>query len=325
MYSGKKICGMVLAAAMLTEAMMIPAFAKDKKISSVNVQVNANIELESKYGDEDIEVETRGKGYTYDYYEIENFGFEWMEEDVPEITIYLRAEDGYYFSLSKASSVKLTGATYVQATKQDSKQTLALRVKLPPVSEMIGKEMGEVTLTDGGFAYWSEVRGAGSYELRLYRNGVGLGATYQSTDQLFYDYTSYMSKPGFYQVKVRAVNKQNPDSKGDWSESMAVTISDEKATYIRSGATANSLVRGEWIEENGQWKYQHDDGSFTRNGWEEIKNDWYFFDENGYMQTGWLEWEGEKYYCMEESGKMVRNGTTPDGYLMDENGRLKND
>ena len=78
MYSGKKICGMVLAAAMLTEAMMIPAFAKDKKISSVNVQVNANIELESKYGDEDIEVETRGKGYTYDYYEIENFGFEWM-------------------------------------------------------------------------------------------------------------------------------------------------------------------------------------------------------------------------------------------------------
>ena len=127
MYSGKKICGMVLAAAMLTEAMMIPAFAKDKKISSVNVQVNANIELESKYGDEDIEVETRGKGYTYDYYEIENFGFEWMEEDVPEITIYLRAEDGYYFSLSKASSVKLTGATYVQATKQDSKQTLALR------------------------------------------------------------------------------------------------------------------------------------------------------------------------------------------------------
>lgn len=305
--------------------MMIPSYAaKRKRITTVSVQVEANIELGSKYGDEDIEIETRGKNYTYDYYEIENFGFEWMEEDVPEITIYLRANDGYYFSLTKASSVKVTGATYVQAAKQDSQETLALRVKLPPMSEMIGEET-EVRLSDNGYAYWDEVRGAGTYELRLYRNGSGVGATYQSTDQLFYDYTASMSKPGSYQVKVRGVNKANPENKGKWMESAAVTVSEEMAQSIRSGATAGMPVRGDWKDESGKWKYVHEDGTYTKNNWEEIDNEWYFFDEEGIMQTGWITWNEEKYYCDEESGKMLKNGTTPDGYMMDENGHLKND
>ena len=60
-----------------------------------------------------------------------NSGFEWVATDVPELSIYLRAEDGYYFSLSKLSDVKLDGATLVKASKQDSSETLKLVVKLP--------------------------------------------------------------------------------------------------------------------------------------------------------------------------------------------------
>ena len=320
----KRICGVALTAA-LVMGMMAPSYAaKRKKITTVAVRIEAEIELGSKYGDENIEVEVKGKNYTYDYYEIENFGFEWMEEDVPEITIYLRADEGYYFSLTKASAVKVNGATYVQAAKQDSGETFALRVKLPPMSEMMGDET-EVTLGSTGYAQRGEIRGAGSYELRLYRNGSGIGATYQSTDQLFYDYTSLMNKPGSYQVKVRAVNKANPEKKGGWMESEPITVSEEMAQSIRSGSTAGVPMRGDWKEENGQWKYIHEDGSCTKNDWEEINNEWYFFNEDGVMQTGWVEWKGEKYYCMEGSGKMLKGGTTPDGYLLDSDGRLKND
>ena len=80
--------------------------------------------------------------------------------------------------------------------------------------------------------------------------------------------------------------------------------------------------------------------------------DWFRFDENGYMMTGWYTdengdtyylnpvsdntlgrmvtgWyliDGVYYYFNEEPdgtrGKMYRNTRTPDGYLVDENGKL---
>ena len=324
MYNWKKVCGAVLAVAALTSMLAVPSFAaKRKKITSVNVNVESHIGLGVRYGEEEIEIEVRGRNYTYDYYEIENFGFEWVEDDVPEITIYLRADEGYYFSLTKASAVKLTGATYVKATKQDSSETLALRVKLPSMQEMVGTET-EVVLTEGGFASWGEIRGAGSYELRLYKNGTGVGATYQSTDQVFYDYTDQMSKPGTYQVKVRAVNKQNQESKGKWMESEAVTISQEMADAIRNGTVAGLPIKGEWKKEGDRWWYQHQDGTYTQNNWEQIDKKWYLFDEEGYMRTGWVEWEGEKYYCHDETGEMLKDTTTPDGYILDSAGHLKN-
>ena len=324
MYNWRNICGMTLALSLAAGVLTIPSFAATrKKINSVTVNVESHIELGARYGEEEIEIETRGKNYTYDYYEIENFGFEWMEEDVPEITIYLRADEGYYFALTKASAVKLTGATYVKASKQDSSETLALKVKLPSMAEMVGQET-TVTLTDGGYAKWGEIRGAGSYELRLYRNGNGVGANYQSTDQLFYDYTSQMGKPGSYQVKARAVNKQNTDNKGKWMESETVTISSEMAEAIRNGTAAGLPVSGEWRNEGNGWWYEHEDGTYTKNNWEEIDKKWYLFDENGYMRTGWVEWNGERYYCDEETGEMLKNTTTPDGYILDNEGHLKN-
>lgn len=324
MYNWKKVCVAVLVVAALAGMLAFPSFAaKKKKITSVNVDVESHIGLGVRYGEEEIEINVRGRNYTFDYYEIENFGFEWVEDDIPEITIYLRADEGYYFSLTKASAVKLTGATYVKATKQDSSETLALRVKLPSMQEMVGAET-EVVLTDGGFASWGEIRGAGSYELRLYKNGTGVGATYQSTEQVFYDYTDQMSKPGTYQVKVRAVNKQNKESKGKWMESETVTISQEMADAIRNGTVAGLPIKGEWKKEGERWWYQHEDGTYTQNNWEQIDKKWYLFDEEGYMRTGWVEWEGEKYYCHDETGEMLKDTTTPDGYILDSAGHLKN-
>lgn len=312
---------LVVAAAFTAAAM--PAYAASrKKISSVRVEVTSDVAPETRFGEEEIDVEVPTGKYYYDNYEIENDGFEWMEDDVPEITIYLRANDGYYFSLTKASSVKLVGATYVKASKQDSSETLVLKVKLPSLQEHVG-DLEEVNLTNGGYAWWNEVRGAGSYEVRLYRNGAGLGASILSTKNLQYDLRSLMNRPGTYQVKVRPCNKLKPENKSDWIESNTVTLTQEMVNDIKSGKGSDVPRRGEWKMDEKGWWYVHDDGSYTKNGWEEVKGEWYFFDADGYMRTGWISWEGKEYYCSDHSGVMLRNTTTPDGFILDNNGTKK--
>lgn len=320
---GKRAVSLILVAAMAFGMTTITSMAATrKKISSVNVKVTADILPETRFGEETIEVETKGGKYSFDYYEIENFGFEWTEEDIPQIIIYLKADEGYYFSMTTASSVKLSGATYVKASKQDSSETLKLTVKLPSLAESVADQT-EVTLTNGGYAYWEDVRGAGSYEVRLYRNGDGMGASILTTNEPYYDFTSMMGRTGTYQVKVRPVNKINQENKGEWAESEGVTLDSDMARAIRNGTAPKMPVRGEWKFTNEKWWYEHSDKSYTRNNWEEIKGEWYFFDQEGYMKTGWVEWNGEWYYCG-ESGAMLKKTTTPDGIILDSTGKIKN-
>lgn len=321
MYSWKK-CGIMLALSLAAGVMTISSFAASrKKINSVSIKVESSIMLGDRHGDEEIEIETRGKNYRYDYYEIENFGNEWFEDDVPEITIYLKADEGYFFSLTKASSLKLTGADYVKMSTQDSSETLALRVKLPPAVERLGEET-EIWLTENGLVTWDEVQGAGSYELRLYRDGKRVGTSCQSTDQLFYDYADRMKRAGSYQVNIRAVSKYDSSNKGEWMESETVTVSKEMAA-ARNETAGGLPVKGEWKSEGERLWYRHEDGTYTRNNWEMIDGTWYLFDEDGYVRTGWVEWNGEQYYCKEGTGEMLRNTATPDGYLLDSEGHIK--
>jgi hypothetical protein len=325
-----KRIGVILASAVIFGTMAMPAYAaKGKDITSVKIKVDAHIQPETRFGDEEIEIETTSSSrYSYDYYEIENFGSTWEEDDTPEITIYLSSEEGYGFSLSKASAVTVTGATYVSASKADYEsgsgyRTLKVKVQLPPMEEQVDS-MGAVTLTDGGYAYWDEVRGAGSYQLRFYRNGTALGATETMTTDTMYNLQTVMNRAGSYSVKVRACNKIKPENKSDWIESNVITLTTEQANRVREGVAPERPVRGQWMYDNtGGWWYQMDDGTYPKNNWMMIGDRWYFFDENGYMKTGWIEWEGKEYYCKDGSGEMLRNTTTPDGYILDENGTKK--
>lgn len=324
MKHGKKLTCLLVSAIMIAGMAAIPTMAASrKKISSVNISVESEIEPETKYGEENIEVTVRSSKCSFDYYDIENVGFEWTEDDVPEITIYLKADDGYYFSLTTASAVKLSGATYVKATKQDSSETLKLTVKLPSLAETVG-EQTEITLTNNGYAIWDDVRGAGSYEVRLYRNGNGIGASVLTTKNAYYNLQDMMTRAGSYYVKVRPVNKVNQEKKGPWRESETISLTTDQATAIRTGNAGGMPVRGTWQSDDRGWWYQHSDGTYTKNGWEEIKGQWYFFDENGYMKTGWIDWEGKRYYC-DDSGAMLKDTTTPDGTILGYDGSVKTD
>ena len=55
-------------------------------------------------------------------------------------------------------------------------------------------------------------------------------------------------------------------------------------------------------------------------GIQEISGDDYYFNDSGAMKVGWIQEKGEWYY-FKASGAMLRNGTTPDGYKVDGEGR----
>lgn len=60
-------------------------------------------------------------------------------------------------------------------------------------------------------------------------------------------------------------------------------------------ADAWNLARGggTWVNEGGRWWYRHYDGSYTKNGWEEIGGLWYHFDTSGWMENGyWMAGNG---------------------------------
>ncbi len=87
---------------------------------------------------------------------------------------------------------------------------------------------------------------------------------------------------------------------------------------------------GTWeASEYGSYRYicYTDDGDVTYpvNTWMFIEGEKYYFDENGYVYTGWFTYEDGSMQYFDEQGKLLRDGTTPDGYKTDENGFLTND
>lgn len=98
------------------------------------------------------------------------------------------------------------------------------------------------------------------------------------------------------------------------------------------GSSWNKYCR--WLNKDNNWYYFGDIGELET-GWfstiyyiddsENIIPDHntYYADELGRMQTGWIQDSlDNKWYYLTESGALLKNGTTPDGYKVDEFGAM---
>ena len=98
----------------------------------------------------------------------------------------------------------------------------------------------------------------------------------------------------------------------------------ESTSWFRFSSDG-AMVTG-WFQDpaDGNWYYLHDisDGGLGRmyTGWHRIGGSWYAFGPSGRMLTGWNWINGRCYYLEPESGRMLSDAVTPDGYTVDSSG-----
>lgn len=73
----------------------------------------------------------------------------------------------------------------------------------------------------------------------------------------------------------------------------------------------NSTKSGQWILQDSKWWYKHNDGSYTKDGWEKIDDSWYLFDNEGWMLYDWKK-DGNNWYYLGNSN----DGSMKSGWLL---------
>ena len=79
------------------------------------------------------------------------------------------------------------------------------------------------------------------------------------------------------------------------------TLSDYGWEYFLN--LVRSFMKDQWIKDDNGWWYRHADGTYTKNGWEKIGEEWFYFDGNGYAakENTWLKLDGRWYYFNERN------------------------
>lgn len=71
-----------------------------------------------------------------------------------------------------------------------------------------------------------------------------------------------------------------------------------------------------WKKNSKGWWYQRKDGTYPKDGWEQIGGYWFLFDSKGYMLTGWQK-RGSNWYYLKpnapHSGRMLTGWLKDDG------------
>lgn len=319
MIQRKKWWMTALLAGTMVAAAAVPAYAaKRNPIKSITFSIKADIVPETEYGEEKIEFESSSNRFSIDDYEILNEEFMWTADTVPHLRVIMTADDDYYFTSLPKDKIKIKGgAEFVKSDREDSNSTLLLEIRLPSLDTTL-RDLENVTLTQNGMASWDAIGAAGSYEVKVYRDGKAVGAAMETKTNSVNCREKMTKGSAGYTVRVRPVNKSDSSDKGEWIESPNVYIDEAQAAQFRENPTGGL---GEWVQspENGRWWYSIAEGVYPASCWYEIGDKWYFFDGEGYMQTGWIQWEGKEYYCT-ENGDMLTNCMTPDNYWVGEDG-----
>ena len=319
---GKKFLAIAILGLSLATLISGTAFAatkKKRKINTVSFKVMGNIDVDTQIGMENLDFTTSAGTYHVENFEVQNQGFKWTMNDVPEYKVTLTAEDEYEFNVKKASDLNIVGASYVSSISENSRTNLVVTVKLPSLKNQVSA-ITEAKIEDDGSLSWSVSKGAGSYEVKFYRGQSLLGGILKSNTNTL-NVREYMQKAGSYYFLVRPINAINTDVAGDWFESNRISLDSEQAELNKTWY--DKVNTGSWGQTStGDWYYILSNNTLARSEWKKIKGEWYYFEDNAYMAKGWLENSGKWYYLDPENGKMWKNTTTPDGYTLGIDGSM---
>lgn len=145
------------------------------------------------------------------------------------------------------------------------------------------------------------------------------------------EYDSAYAKETIYSdelAEIRKNRKESAEASASSSSSSGTGVTGvnggpgvSSGTGTAAGAAAASA--GWQALDNGQWAYILPDGSRAV-GWYEAGGKWYWSGEDGIMAASrWIPsmTEAGVYYYVDETGAMMTNATTPDGYQVDADGK----
>lgn len=328
--------GGILAICLLTALPVSTAYADPRtKITQINLNINSN--LQAGIGG-NVDVTTSDSTFAVSDITITNDDGEWNGNFKPRVTVYLEADEEYYFSGTSKSIFRFTGdqCTFVSAKRRDSGTGLDVVFKMGQIGS------GDLTVTGlewdpgSGIASWDEVAGAKSYQVCLYRKTSSFSGV-KSTTGTRYNFASLIDQQGDYFFRVRAVG--HGSEKSDWTDSDYGYVSSSQAndfyydnrrkepsgsSYSGPGVSSPSPSSssgpgynnsGSWVQDQVGWWYRFSNGSYPVSAWQNIGGKWYFFNQFGYLSVGWVQWNSKWYYCGSD-GAMYVNGRTPDGYYV---------
>lgn len=217
----KELTALTSAICMLSAPNTTALAATGTKINSVPLSIESEIEVGDT--DSDVTVSTSSSKFDIDDVVITNEpSDQWDDGDKPKLKITLYADDDYYFASGfSKSSVSLSGSDgTVTSVSRSSSDTLIVYVTLDALDDdgsdynldVSGLEWDE----SDGTASWEESDDAKKYEVRLYRGSSAVTSVLTTTGTR-YDFSSYITKSGYYTFKVRGV--YSTSDKGSWEES----------------------------------------------------------------------------------------------------------
>ncbi len=261
--------------------------------------------------------------------------------DKPSMKVWLAPVDtdttDYYFKGTyRSSNVTIRNGTYSSADREDE-DSLMIRLRVDPVEGKFG-EPEDAYWKDNAraTARWEapEEGDTGKYEVVLKRGSSTVHDV--ETTATSYNFYPYMTREGTYYFRVRTIAKSSSESEygksSDWVESEEMYLAEEDVSdgtdngsaSVGGGPGMNSGVSGTvsvpgvyaqagWYQNNGFWYYYYPDGSYQRDSWLKLGEQWFLFNEAGQLLYGWQQRNGQTYY-------LQTNGVMATGWLND-NGR----
>lgn len=83
--------------------------------------------------------------------------------------------------------------------------------------------------------------------------------------------------------------------------------------------TESGAMKIGWFKDKGLWYYLKPEDGVMATGLLDVDGTRYYLNASGAMQTGWKQLNGNWYY-FQADGSLLRNGTTPDGYKVNQDG-----